>query len=53
MDYVNGSTRIFLFAKHLSFDTGLLYINKDLSSDLDAQEKAEEAAKKKAQEDKL
>lgn len=53
MDYVNGSTRISLTAKHLSFNMNMIYMHKDLLSALIAQEKEEEASKKKSQEDKL
>lgn len=53
IDYVNGSTRIFLVAPHLNFDAQLMFIDKELAASIITQEKAEAAAKKKSQEDKL
>ena len=53
VEYADGSTVVLLVAPHLSLDMELGYINKDLHSGGVAKAKAENAAKKKSQEDKL
>ncbi|MCX7099417.1 MAG: hypothetical protein NTV43_16090 [Methylococcales bacterium] len=53
VEYLNGSTSIFLVAPHMSFEMRLIYANKEFLSGMDAQLQAEAAAKKKSQEDKL